>query len=83
MTDVMDLIHLARVKTLSFENIAMYFVSPIVLSRSRNPFKRWRFPQQTQRPDSHKHNVTTSHTNAINELQKVKRNYFLERGPFF
>ena len=67
----------------------MYFVPSFFLAWGRKSFKDWRFSQRQQPSDFNtlsERNSTIStdkhHVDAIREVQKVKRNYFLERGPF-
>ncbi|EKU97639.1 hypothetical protein Lepto7375DRAFT_6855 [Leptolyngbya sp. PCC 7375] len=67
----------------------MYFVSPFFLAWSRKSFKYWRFSRRQQPSNfsaSNERSLTVStdkhHVDAVSEVQKVKRLYFLERGPF-
>ena len=69
----------------------MYFVSPVFLAWSQQFFKRPNLPQENGLPqfNSNTTNERTliesankHHLNAVNNFQKVKRIYFLERGPF-
>ncbi len=67
----------------------MSFVSPFFLTWRHRSFKHWRLPWRQQPSSfsaSNERNFTAStdkhHVDAVNEAQKVKRLYFLERGPF-
>lgn len=67
----------------------MYFVSPFFLAWCHKSFKYWRFSRRQQSSDfsaSNERSLTAStdkhHIDAVSEVQKVKRLYFLERGPF-
>ena len=67
----------------------MYLISPFFFAWSRRPFKHWQFFRRQQSSEfnaSSEKNLTAStdkhHVDAVSEVQKVKRLYFLERGPF-
>lgn len=67
----------------------MYFVSPLFLVWSRKDFNQPRPPRQNEpanfNPPSERELMASAdkhHAEAVNTLQKAKRLYFLERGPF-